>query len=77
MMLLVKISLKFQMLISEIHHYFLLKKNVRILLIFSTKNSCVFGYEVVKNLTSSYMPLLIKFCETSTKLAFKLPEGIL
>ena len=54
---LVNVSLKFQMLISEIHQYFLLK-NVRSFcsakasLIFSTKNISVFGYNVVKHLTS-------------------------
>ena len=55
---LVNISFKFQMLISEIHQYFLLKKCEKLLqcksakasLIFSNKNSRVFGYSL-KNLT--------------------------
>ena len=56
-MSLVNVSLKFQTLISEICHYFLLK-NVRSFctakasLIFSTKNISGFGYKVVKHLTS-------------------------
>ena len=56
---LVNISLKFQTLISEIFQYFLLKKCEKLLhcsakasLIFSTKNISVFGYKVVKHLTS-------------------------
>ena len=54
---LVNVSLKFQMLISQIRQYFLLK-NVRSFcsakasLIFSTKNFSVFGYKVVKHLMS-------------------------
>ena len=63
-MLLVNVSLKFQMLISENRQYFLLKKCEKLLqckisLIFakashimSTKNISVFGYKVVKDLTS-------------------------
>ena len=43
---LVNVSLKFQTLISYIRHYFLLKK------LFSTKKFSVFGYKVVKLLTS-------------------------
>ena len=55
--LLVNIWLKFQTLISEICQYFILKKksgkqNAKAFLIFSTKNSSVFGDEVVKHLTS-------------------------
>ena len=49
---LVNISFKFQMLISEIRHYFLLKKLPNFSLIFSTKNICLFGNKVVKHLTS-------------------------
>ena len=54
---LVNVSLKFQMLISEICHYFLLKKCEKLLhakasLTFSTKNFSVFGYKFVKHLTS-------------------------
>ena len=54
---LVNVSLKFQTLISEICHYFLLKKCEKLLqckasLIFSTKNFSVFGYKVIKHLTS-------------------------
>ena len=44
-MSLVNVSLKFQMLISEICQYFFLKKR-------ETKNINVFGYEVIKHLTS-------------------------
>ena len=49
--------LKFQTLISQICHYFLLKKvksfcSAKASLIISTKNFSVFGYEVVKHLTS-------------------------
>ena len=54
---LVNVSLKFQMLTSEICQYFLLKNvksfcNAKAFLIFSTKNISVFGYEVIKHLTS-------------------------
>ena len=42
---LVNVSLKFQTLISQICQYFLLKKC-------TTKNIGVFGYKVVKHLTS-------------------------
>ena len=50
---LVNVSLKFQMLISQIHQYFLLKKCKKLAShIFSTKNISVFGYKVVKHLTS-------------------------
>ena len=50
---LVNVSLKFQMLISEICQYFLLKKcSAKASLIYSTKNFSVFGYKVVKHLTS-------------------------
>ena len=56
-MSLVNVSLKFQMLISQICQYFLLKNvrsfcNAKASLIFSTKNVIVFGYKVVKHLTS-------------------------
>ena len=56
---LVNVSLKFQMLISQIHQYFLLKKCEKLLhctakasLIFATKHFSVFGYKVIKHLTS-------------------------
>ena len=54
---LVNVSLKFQTLISEICQYFLLKNErsfciAKASLIFSTKNFSVFGYKVVKHLTS-------------------------
>ena len=54
---LVNVSLKFQMLISEIRHYFLLKKCKKLLHCksfshFSKKNISVLGYKVVKHLTS-------------------------
>ena len=45
---LVNVSLKFRMLINQIHQYFLLKQYKKVLqkvsLIFSTKNTSVFGY---------------------------------
>ena len=54
-MLLVNVLLKFQMLISEICQYFLLKNVTNVCTakashIFSTKTTCVFGYKVVKHL---------------------------
>ena len=54
---LVNVSLKFQTLISEICQYFLLKNqrsfcSAKASLIFSTKNISVFGYKVIKYLTS-------------------------
>ena len=50
-MLLVNVSLKFQMLISNLRQYFLLKKCEKLLqcktsLIFLTKNISVFGYKI-------------------------------
>ena len=55
----VNVLLKFQMLASQIHLYFLLKKSEKLLQcsakashIFSTKNISVFGYKVVKHLMS-------------------------
>ena len=54
-MSLVNVSLNFQKLISQIGQYFLLKKCEKLAkasLIFSTKNFSVFGYKVVKHLTS-------------------------
>ena len=55
--LLVNVSLKFQTLISQICHYFLLKKieklwQCKTSLTFSTKNFSVLGNKVVKHLTS-------------------------
>ena len=51
---LVNVSLKFQTLISDICQYFLLEKCEKLLhsLISSTKNISVFGYKVIKHLTS-------------------------
>ena len=54
--LLVNISLKFQSLMSEISHYFLLKKCEKLLQCksfshFLNKNISVFGSKVVKHLT--------------------------
>ena len=51
---LVNVLLNFQKLISQICQYFLLKRCVKLklLFIFSTKNFSVFGYKVVKHLTS-------------------------
>ena len=54
-MSLVNVLLKFQMLKSEIRHYFLSKKCEKLAeasLIFSTKNFSVFSNKVVKHLTS-------------------------
>ena len=55
--LLINVSLKFQIIISQIRQYFLLKKCEKLLHckaspIFSTKNITVFGYKVAKHLTS-------------------------
>ena len=55
--LLDNVSLKFQMLISEIHQYFLLKNCEKLLHCksfchFFNKNIIVFGNKVVKHLTS-------------------------
>ena len=57
MMSLVNESLKFQMLVSQIRQYFLLKKCEKLLQCksfshFTTENISVFGYKVVKHLTS-------------------------
>ena len=52
---LVKVSLKFQTLISQICQYFLLEKcesSAKASLIFSTKNISVFSNEVLKHLAS-------------------------
>ena len=58
------VSLKFRMLISEIHQYFFLKKCKKLLqcrarasFIFSNK---IFGYQVVKNLRSGTLNELVK-----------------
>ena len=53
-MSLVNVSLKFQTLISQIHQFFFVEKKREKFasLIFSTKNISVFGYRVVKHLTS-------------------------
>ena len=62
---LVNASLKFQTLISQICQYFLSKKFEKLLHCksfshFSIKNISVFGYKVVKLLTSSPLNDLIK-----------------
>ena len=54
---LVNVSLKFQTLISEICQYFLLKKCEKLLQCnsfshFFNKNISVFGYRIIKHLTS-------------------------
>ena len=54
---LVNVSLKFQTLISRICQYFLLKKSEKLLQCksfshFFSKNISVFGYKVIKHLTS-------------------------
>ena len=55
---LVNVSVKFQTVISEIRHYLLLKKYEKLLQLqkllpfFFNKNISVFGYKVVKYLTS-------------------------
>ena len=66
-MSLVNVSLKFQTLISEICQYFFCWKNVSSfcsakasLIFFSTKKIRVFGYKVVKHLTSWPLNELIK-----------------
>ena len=56
-MSLVNVSLKFQTLISQIHQFFLLKKREKLLHCksfshFFNQNISVFGYRVVKHLTS-------------------------
>ena len=50
--LLVKVSLNYQKLMSQICQYFLLEKCEKLLasLIFSTKSFSVFGYKVIKHL---------------------------
>ena len=65
MMPLVNVSLKFQMLISEICQYFLLKTCEKLLHcktshIFSTKIISVVGYKVVKHLKSRPRNKLVK-----------------
>ena len=64
-MSLVNVSLKFQTLISEIRQYFLLKKCEQLLHCKSfshifNKNVSVFGYKVVKHLTSLPLNELVK-----------------
>ena len=52
---LVNVPLKFQMLISEIHQYFLLKKGEKLAkasLIFFNKKMSMLCYKVIKHLTS-------------------------
>ena len=62
---LVNVLLKFQMLISQIHQYFLLKKCEKLLQCksfshFCNKNFSVFGYKVIKHLTSWPLNELVK-----------------
>ena len=57
---LVNVSLKFQMLISEICQYFLLKKCEKASLIFSIKNISIIGYKVVKQLKRWPLNELVK-----------------
>ena len=54
MMSLVNVLLKFQILISIIPQYFLLKKSdtAKASLIFSAIDMSLFGYKVIKHLTS-------------------------
>ena len=60
-MSLVNVSLKFQMLMSEICQYFLLRKCQKLLqCIFSTKNISVFAYIVIKHLSSGPLNELVK-----------------
>ena len=64
-MSLVNVSLKFQMQISEIRQYFLLKTCEKLLHCksfshFFNKNIDVFGYKVVKHLTSLPLNELVK-----------------
>ena len=69
-MLLVNVLLKFQNLKTEICQYFLLKKCEKLFvrsfcssLIFSTTNISVFGYKVVKHLTSFNELVTLRFFE--------------
>ena len=49
---LVNVSLKLQLLISELHSYFFFEKILEVsVFFFLTKNICVFGYKVEKHLT--------------------------
>ena len=65
---LVNVSLKFQTLISQICQYFLLKKCEKLLhCIFSTKNISVFGYKVIKHLTSWPHNELVKLWTTGPR----------
>ena len=62
---LVNVLLKFRTLLSEICHYFLFKKCEKLLQgksfsHFFNKSICVFGYKVVKHLTSSPLNELVK-----------------
>ena len=63
---LVNVSLKFQTLISNICQYFLLQKCEKLFAVqkllsfFSTKNISVFGYKVIKHLTSLPLNELVK-----------------
>ena len=68
---LVNVSLKIQMLISQIWQYFLLKKCEKLLHCksfshFFNKNISVFGYKVVKHLTSWPLNELVKLTMLST-----------
>ena len=59
---LVNVSLKFQMLISQLCQYFLLKKCEKLakaFLNFSIKNINVFGYKLVKHLTVDLLTSLL------------------
>ena len=57
-MSLVNVSLKFQMLITEICHYFLLQ--CKSFSHFLTKNTCIYSYKVIKHLTSLPLNELVK-----------------
>ena len=61
-MLLVNKTLNFQTLISQICQYFFVEKvcSAKASVIFSTKNIKVYGYEVVKHLTSCPLSELVK-----------------
>ena len=71
--LLVNVSLKFQTLISTIHHYFLLKKceNCKSFSHFFIKNISVFGYKIVKHLASWPLNELIKLTMLWTTVPWK------
>ena len=57
---LVNVSLKFQTLLSEISQYFFVEKCEKLFSYFFNKKFSVFGYKVVKHLTSWPLNELVK-----------------